>query len=291
MCGIAGIYNKSDFYSKEQMTKLVQAMCDKLVHRGPDDAGVWVSNDGKCALGHRRLSIIDLSPQSHQPIVSHKAGLAFNGEVYNYVELAKKLNDKGVSCNSHSDTITLLIGLDDAAENFITELDGMFAFAYYNQISGQLLLARDPFGEKTLYYTEINGCTFFASEIGAFNVIPDFVGEVTPDHLSLYLYFQFPPAPYTIFANVFKLSQGSYKRFSMHGASTETRYFMPEFNGANVESESTVLETLDNVLSESLQRRLRSDVSLGAFLSGGIDSSTVVSLITQSLVEKLIPIQ
>jgi asparagine synthase (glutamine-hydrolysing) len=133
MCGIAGIYNRQGVYSKEQMASMVQSMCDKLVHRGPDDAGVWVSDDGQCALGHRRLSIIDLSTQAHQPIVSNKAGLTFNGEIYNYVELAKKLNDKGLNFNRNSDTHTLLAGLDNTAENFITELDGMFAFAPNNR--------------------------------------------------------------------------------------------------------------------------------------------------------------
>jgi len=264
------------------MQGYVNAMCEKLSHRGPDDAGVWVSADEQCVLGHRRLSIIDLSAQSHQPVAHQDNGLTYNGEIYNYVELANKLKKKWVPCHAFSDTHTLLSGLDYSKEQFITELDGMFAFAYYDAAKKELLLARDPFGEKPLFFTEIQGALFFASELGAFNAIPEFCGEVTPDNLSLYLYFQCPPAPHTIFSNVFKLSPGSYKRFSASTNYPETKYFSPEFsNKALPKSEGTALARVEDSLSLSLERRLRSDVSLGAFLSGGIDSSTVVSLITQ----------
>jgi asparagine synthase (glutamine-hydrolysing) len=282
MCGIAGILKGESHYSEQQMTEFVNAMCQTLVHRGPDNQGVWMSDDKQCVLGHRRLSIIDLSNKSHQPIASQQAGLTFNGEIYNYIELAQQLHAKGLNRQANSDTQTLLAGLDDSSENFITKLDGMFAFGYYDQVRQQLLLARDPFGEKPVYFTEINGAIVFASEITAFNAIPDFVGQVTADHLSLYLYFQYPPAPYTIFANVFKVSPGSYKRFSANQAYPEISYYSPEF-GARTSSLNKVdaTQVLDSVLSESLQRRLRSDVSLGAFLSGGVDSSTVVSLIAK----------
>lgn len=282
MCGIAGILKRTSTLSEHQMQAYVSAMCDKLAHRGPDNSGTWTSSDGQCVLGHRRLSIIDLSAQSHQPMVGKRSGLTFNGEIYNYVELAAQLTAKGVEVNTFSDTHTLLSGLDNSQEQFITYLDGMYSFAYYDEALGSLLLARDPFGEKPLYYTEIKGALFFASEMGAFSVIPEFEGLISKDTLSLYLYLQSPPAPHTIFANVYKVSPGAYRRFSSAYAYPETQYYAPEFSPQDTgATEQSVVAKLEDKLCVSLERRLRSDVSLGAFLSGGIDSSTVVSLITQ----------
>lgn len=287
MCGITGLLDLSGRHPPEHSVDIVRKMLDAIQHRGPDDWGIWSSPDGRCVLGHRRLSIIDLSAAGHQPMTANDStyAITFNGEIYNYQELRAELSAKGEVFSGQSDTEVLLTGMIRENLEFIKKIDGMFAFAFYNVIENTLTLARDAFGEKPLYYTFFNGYFAFSSELHALEQLPNFKRRISRQAIAEFLQFQYVPAPGTIYDGCHKLPPAHSMIVSGNGHSVLNRYYA--FSAGSQEDDSRSLDDradeLEEILLRSLRRRLISDVPLGAFLSGGVDSSTVVALITRRL--------
>lgn len=288
MCGIAGLYSfQGHIQYLEGQMHLVQQMTDRIRHRGPDADGVWVDDQGRCALGHRRLSIIDTSDAGRQPMHWNNGewSISFNGEIYNFNELKSELQTQGVVFHGRTDTEVLLAGLAIWGDKVFQRLDGMFAFAAFHHPSGEMILARDPFGEKPLYYFQTaTGGLAFASELQCLEIVPGFSAEICPDALSELLMFQYIGAPRTIYRQVHKLPPGHFMR--VKGSSVETHryfHFQPGAQGFSGESRAALADELEDILVRSLQRRMIADVPLGAFLSGGVDSSTVCALARRKL--------
>lgn len=291
MCGIAGFITNEPFVPAELHAR-VKRMTDRLVHRGPDDSGTWADPAAGVALGFRRLSIVDLSPAGHQPMTSASGRyvIVFNGEVYNFPELRRDLESRNHIFRGHSDTEVMLAaisewGLEPAAKRFV----GMFAFALWDCREQTLHLVRDRLGIKPLYYG-LSGDTFlFGSELKALRANPAFVPEIDRNALALFFRHQYVPQPHSIYKGIQKLAPGfilTLKKSSsgLLDRPTGHSYWSAKevaeqgagdlFRGT--EREAT--EALDVLLREAIGLRMVADVPLGAFLSGGIDSSTVVSL-------------
>jgi asparagine synthase (glutamine-hydrolysing) len=265
-------------------------MAETLAHRGPDDAGEWVDGRVGVALGHRRLAILDLSPAGRQPMVSADGRyvIAYNGEVYNFSELRTELAQAGVTFRGHSDTEVLLEAISQwGLQRALRRVNGMFAFALWDRAEQTLSLARDRFGEKPLYYGWVGRTFVFASELKAIRAYPAFKAEVDRAALALFLRLGYIPAPYSIFQGLNKLLPGTVLtvRAADRGSErTPIPYWSLEeviaqglrdpFRGTEVEA----VTMLDGLLREAIQLRMVADVPVGAFLSGGIDSSTVVAL-------------
>lgn len=285
MCGITG------FWAKEKAKEgLALQMAARIQTRGPDDSGDWHSKDGSLALAHRRLSIVDLSPAGHQPMVSdcQQHVLAFNGEIYNHEDLRADLEAElgVVQWRGHSDTEVLLCGLRHwGVELTLFKLNGMFAFAYWSERDKALFLARDRMGEKPLYFGKQNGTFLFGSELKALRAHPSFSSDIDRDALALYMRHNYIQAPYSIYQNIHKLKPAHYVVVSNHGQNiSEQRCYWDLKEIANhglanqVTDESQALDDLDGLLKDSVKRRMMADVPLGAFLSGGYDSTTVAAL-------------
>jgi asparagine synthase (glutamine-hydrolysing) len=294
MCGFAGFLGGDN--SKPVAMKLLQSMTDTIIHRGPDDGGEWFDEEKQIGLGHRRLSIVDLSIAGHQPMASYSGRfiIAFNGEIYNHLELRELLNNKiDNQWNGHSDTETLLAGFEVwGIEETIKKSIGMFAFSVWDKSKQTLILGRDRLGEKPLYYGWQNGILLFGSELKALRSHPDFENEINRDALTLYLRHFYIPAPYSIYKNIYKLLPGQLlevnplnknMNFIEYWSFNEVVNDKGErqFKG---DAEQAVLG-LESVLKASIKQQMIADVPLGAFLSGGVDSSTVVALM-QSLSDK-----
>jgi asparagine synthase (glutamine-hydrolysing) len=261
----------------------VRAMSRCIAHRGPDGEGVWLSPSGRACLAHRRLSIIDLATGA-QPMVDDESGLAlvFNGEIYNYRELRTALAADGARFTTTSDTEVLLRGLRARGAEVLQDLRGMFAFAAWDERRGELLLARDRVGKKPLYYVVDDGCLYFASTLRALRQSSARRWPVDPAMVERYLALGYVPAPETIYEGVHKLSAGSLLRVRVGGAPEVERYWdladePPPFTG----SFDDAVDQLDSLLGEAVSLRLRSDVPLGVFLSGGIDSSLIAAMATR----------
>jgi len=267
-----------------------------LNHRGPDDSGVWVDAEYALALGHRRLSILDLSPAGHQPMLSPcgRYVLVFNGEIYNHLHLRKQLEQSSQApiWRGHSDTETLLAGFVAwGVEDTLLMTDGMFAFALWDRHEYRLMLARDRFGEKPLYYgwagTGENEAFLFGSELKALRAYPGFNNAVDRSALALYLQYCYVPAPYSIYERIFKLQAGCIlsldrEQFSHKQVSIKPYWKLQKViaDGAQqtITDERQAIDLLDKTLHEAVGLQMVADVPLGAFLSGGIDSSTIVAL-------------
>jgi len=292
MCGITGFLTSSAD-SEFEMKVVVARMADQLVHRGPDDSGVWVDRQAGVAFGHRRLSILDLSPDGHQPMHSESGRyvIVFNGEVYNFAELRSTLESMGHRFRGHSDTEVMLAaieqwGIDEALPLF----NGMFAFAVWDRKQRQLHLVRDRLGEKPLYYGWMGQTFLFGSELKALVAHPEFKDELNRDALALYLRYNCIPAPYSIYRGVKKLPPATKLTLAlsnMHSMPSPRSYWSAEevvrrgleepFDG----SEKEAIAALDALLRDAVKMRMVADVPLGAFLSGGVDSSTTVALMQQ----------
>lgn len=286
MCGIAGILNLQGRLSPGQMREAAERMARRMSHRGPDDQGIWLSPDNRCVLVHRRLSIIDTSPASHQPMArGTRHWLTYNGELYNFQDLRDEMQTQGEAFATRGDTEVFLAGLVRQGPWFLTRVDAMFALALYDAAAGELLLARDAFGEKPLYHTTQNGVFAFASELSALTMLPDFDAGISVDAIATYLTLQLMPAPATIYRSCRKLPAGSYMRVGSNGPADPVRYyeFIVDGQRAATASLDEQADELEELLLCSLRRRLISDVPLGAFLSGGVDSSTAVALVTKRL--------
>ncbi len=209
MCGIAGVISTDPRDDGPSLGNSIQAMTDVLAHRGPDDSGVWLDADLGVALGHRRLSVIDLSPLGHQPMVSADGQfiLSYNGEVYNFQELKAELAALGYPFKGHSDTEVLLAGFAHwGVHETLRRSDGMFALAVWDRKTRRLTLARDRAGKKPLYYGWCGNRFFFASELKSIRAHPDFVAEVDRDTLALYLCYSWLPRPHTIYRGLYQLN-------------------------------------------------------------------------------------
>jgi asparagine synthase (glutamine-hydrolysing) len=278
MCGIVGKYN---FATNEVVSpELIRTMCDVISYRGPDDSGVYT--DGPIGLGHRRLSILDLSPLGHQPMFSSDGRLCIthNGEVYNFQELRSDLIKKGYSFASNCDTEVILCLYQEYGEDCLNYMRGMFAFAIWDKEKRSLFLARDRIGKKPLFYYLDGKRLIFASEIKS--ILTDPVVNKEINYQAFYDYFKhmYVPDPKTIYKRIHKLEPGHCLTCSESGIS-EREYWDISFAGNHKGEIAEISGELLSVLSESVRLRMISDVPLGAFLSGGIDSSAIVALMAQ----------
>lgn len=298
MCGIVGFIGPQHSQNCED---IIVSMTNSLIHRGPDDWGVWSHSELGIVFGHRRLSIIDLSPEGHQPMIS--AGgryvITFNGEIYNFEFLRAELLNEGFTFRGRSDTEVMLAAFERwGVAPSIEKFTGMFAFAVLDLQERVLVLARDRLGEKPLYYGYHADTFLFASELKALTYYPHFDAQVNRAALVQFMEYGYVPSPLSIYQHIYKLSPGAFlkiplddlRQFAKHlspypdevGAkyrptkywSLQEVYRAPVYEG----SEEDAIQTLDSLLKQAVRGQMISDVPLGAFLSGGIDSSTIVSL-------------
>lgn len=290
MCGIAGYIDPAGIGNTDHITSMVKA----LSHRGPDSGGTWIDKEGGCALGHRRLSIIDLSPAGSQPMSSRDGNLIliFNGEIYNHKIIRKELNEieTGIEWRGGSDTETLLEGFARwGIPATLRKCTGMFAFALWNRSMRTVTLGRDRIGEKPLYYGWSNQILLFASELKAMKKHPSFNEAINRHALALYLKYSYVPAPFSIYQKYFKLQPGAIITFSAQNQNASPTYYWEakkiiadcernRFSGSLTDA----IENLERLLTDSIRNQMIADVPLGAFLSGGVDSSTIVGIM-QSL--------
>ena len=302
MCGICGILNYGNAVDTFD-TSLLARMSDSIAHRGPDDSGTFVSQGRKAGFGFRRLSIVDLSPAGHQPMHSPDGNvtLMLNGEIYNHLVLRRELESLGYRYRSRSDTETVIFAYQQYGLDFVHKLLGMFAVAIWDEGRRRLVLARDRIGIKPLYYTFTNGNFIFGSEIKAILQHPDVHREMDEETLEQYLTFLIPPAPTTMFKNIYKLEPGHRMVIDSRGNVEKERYWEPvplgrepsiDIEGNPVSdsvfrprhseiSEDECVRTIRQLLKQSIKDRMMSDVPFGVFLSGGIDSSTNVALMAE----------
>ena len=296
MCGLSGIIS-----SKSQDASAIQRMCDAMPHRGPDSAGIWFNPEKTVALGHRRLSILDLSPEGHQPMTSPSGRyvMVFNGEIYNFQTLKIAVEKTGFAgpWRGHSDTEILLACFEHfGIEKTLQMSNGMFAIAVYDTVTHTLTLARDRMGEKPLYYGMLGQTLYFCSELKSIKaVVPDQL-KIYPPALGLYIRHGYVPQPWSIYENIYKLQPGHLLEIKCAQITTEP--FTPDkarpywsiytsaYQGIQkpyLGTEDAAIQELENQLTESVRLRMIADVPLGVFLSGGYDSSLITALMqTQS---------
>src|SRR5216684_8364717 len=260
-------------------------MCDAIRHRGPDEDGFYFK--GPVGLGMRRLAIIDLK-SGQQPIHNQdrNAWIVFNGEIYNYRELREKLEKLGHTFYTNSDTEAIVHAYDQYGADCPRHLRGMFAFAIWDQRTKELFLARDRVGKKPILYAHVNGKLIFGSEFSALLLHPDIGRDVDNEAIHHYLSFMCVPAPLTAYRAIRKLEPGHSLRWR-NGEIRIERYWQPDFSRKLKISEAEAGERLIEILREAVRLRLISDVPLGAFLSGGIDSSAVVALMSEESSERI----
>lgn len=306
MCGIAGFLTV-DTRLLESPSEAARRMAAAIAHRGPDDCGAWSDADAGVALGHRRLAILDLSPAGHQPMRSDSGRyvIAFNGEIYNHLEIRRELEALGRApvWRGHSDTETLLASFEQwGIESTLKRTVGMFAIALWDRSKRTLHLARDRMGEKPLYYGWTRSGFVFGSELKALRALDDSPFEVSRGALAQYLRFMYVPAPRSIYENVFKLEPGCRLALrtpapssppaqplrppAKHGSVELHRWWslgeqVEVGAGTAIDDEVEVLDRLDSALRDAVRLQSLADVPLGAFLSGGVDSSTIVALMQQ----------
>ena len=291
MCGIAGFVG-GDWSSSVGIGTTLARMNETLRHRGPDQADVWIDSTSRVAMGFNRLAIIDLTPAGYQPMQSASGRfiIAFNGEIYNHVDLRDELaaNGRAQNWRGHSDTETLLAAIESwGIRAALERATGMFAFALWDRHEKRLVLARDRLGEKPLYCGRQHGADvfFFASELKAIARHPAFRSEVDRDALTLFFRYNYIPAPFTIYRGIAKLLPGHF--LTLDAATAEPR-IEEYWSGAQVAesgiadpldlSPEEMVDALEQRLETAVGRQMIADVPLGAFLSGGVDSSTVVAL-------------
>ncbi|WP_204105121.1 MULTISPECIES: asparagine synthase (glutamine-hydrolyzing) [Spirulina sp. CCY15215] len=288
MCGITGFWNLSGDNSPDRLQEIVEKMSFRLFHRGPDAGGSWVDENAGIALGHRRLSILDLSPEGHQPMLSRgdRYVIIFNGEIYNFLTLRKELAQLGHHFRGHSDTEVMLAsfcqwGIEGVVKRFI----GMFAFALWDRQEKVLHLCRDRMGEKPLYYGWMGKTFLFGSELKSLKIHPDWCGEIDRNALALLLRHNYINAPHSIYKNIYKLPPGTLLSLKQGEERPEPIPYwslqnVAEYGAANPFSgnKREAIAQLDILLRDAIAQQMVADVPLGAFLSGGIDSSLIVAL-------------
>ena len=296
MCGIAGYVGPAWFVDAESVERQLKAMVDTLTSRGPDSTGYWSDVENTIALAHRRLSIVDLTTAGHQPMASPSGRyvITFNGEIYNHIDLRKQLTagcSSQINWHGHSDTETLLAAIENwGLEQTLRRSTGMFAIALWDKQERVLSLARDRLGEKPLYCGWQQGAFLFGSELKALKPHPAFIGDIDRGAIALQLRHNYVPAPFSIYKGIGKLPPGTILRLDASaiarkdGIETATPYWSltdavahgqaDPYTGTNAEA----IEALDQLLRSTIAQQMMADVPLGAFLSGGIDSSIVVAL-------------
>lgn len=293
MCGIAGILEwgrlaRPDRRRDPQQSPLlpaVRAMAASLSHRGPDDSSAWASSGGFCALGHTRLEVIDLETGG-QPMGNEDdtVQVVFNGEIYNFRELRTELENAGHRFRSRSDTEVLAHGYEEWGEELPGRLDGMFAFGVWDAKQNRLFLARDRAGKKPLFVYEDESRLAFASELKALLSLPGLDDALEPEAFPLYLAYGYVPTPATFYRRIRKLSPSTWLSVEGDGAKRQGRYWRLDFSALPVR-DAQAGKALRSLLARAVEKRLVSDVPLGAFLSGGIDSTIVVGLMSQLMSE------
>ena len=285
MCGVAGFWRAP---LSDADGAALRRMTDAVRHRGPDDEGHWCDPDAGIALGHRRLAILDLSATGHQPMVSGSGRyvIVFNGEIYNFQDLRAELEQAGGRFRGHSDTEVLLAAIERwSPTGALQRAAGMFAFALWDRTSRTLFLARDRLGEKPLYYGWMGNTLLFGSELKALRAHPAWHGEIDRDALALYVRYGYVPAPYSIYRDIRKMLPGTLLKFRSPTTQPQAIPFWSARDAFEAGrshsvdgSEPEVIAALDAVLRRAVRQQMISDAPLGAFLSGGVDSSTVAAL-------------
>jgi asparagine synthase (glutamine-hydrolysing) len=288
MCGIAGFFKGSSVKLEDQKT-LLKRMSSTIQYRGPDSSGEWIDPDANIAVAHRRLSILDLSPAGHQPMISPSGRyvITYNGEVYNHLDLRSNLEN--INWKGHSDTETLLAGFDAwGITSTIKKTVGMFAMAVWDRECRELSLIRDRMGEKPLYFGWQQDTFLFASELKPLRVHPSFLGDIDRDSLNLYLRHGYITAPYSIYRGISKLIPGTILTIDFTTPRGELPDPVPYWSlydivksgreNTFIGSDKEAVDELEKILLRSVKGQMISDVPLGAFLSGGVDSSTIVAL-------------
>lgn len=281
MCGITGFISKNKNLPTAEREVLLDKMCRSIIHRGPDEQGTIVKD--AASLGMRRLSIIDLK-SGQQPIFDCSGNLAivFNGEIYNYQQLKQDLESRGHKFKTNSDTETIVHAYEEFGTDCVKHLRGMFAFAIYDFAQESLFIARDRVGKKPLFYSKTKGGNFvFGSELKTLLEHGEIEREIELSALDAYLNFGYVPEEFCIFKNVYKLAPGSFLIYKNGEIRTE-KYWDFEYSGvSNVKTEAEFIEILREKIKEAVKIRLISEVPLGAFLSGGVDSSSIVAMMSQ----------
>jgi asparagine synthase (glutamine-hydrolysing) len=281
VCGFVGWVSRDDGGVDPQ---LLRGMNNALRHRGPDDEGYWLH--ANVGLGHRRLSIIDTSAAGRQPLANEDGSVvvAFNGEIYNYLELTRQLAQSGHRFRTRTDTEVLVHAYEQWGSDFVTRLDGMFAFALHDQRARRMVLAVDPFGKKPLYYSLGSAGLLFGSELKAVEQHPACERELSLGSLARYLASDYVPSPRTIYRNCAKMRGGHTIEFSTQGCPRQLDqacYWSPGYGPGQPLGEEDAGEELKRLLREAVRKRLMSDVPLGVFLSGGLDSSSLLAVMSE----------
>jgi asparagine synthase (glutamine-hydrolysing) len=280
MCGIAGII---DFQARAISESLLQDLCAAMGHRGPDDRGTWKHHDAEWSVGfaHTRLAVLDVRPDARQPMTlpNKQQAIVFNGEIYNHRELRDQLDGP---FHTQCDTEVLLHAASRYGPEVSRRLDGMWAFGFVDADNHQGYLSRDPMGIKPLYYTIQNGRLAFASELGVLAAIPEIQCQIDPQAVALYLTLTCIPHPWTIYRNIYKLPPGHTLTFNASGCSESTRYLHLDHAQPPVSDYREATSQLRQRIEQSVRSQMIADVPLGAFLSGGLDSSIVAGCLSQS---------
>lgn len=296
MCGISGLWHSSTL-SSEELSALTRTMSEKLEHRGPDDSGMFVDSGTGIAFGHRRLSVVDLSARGHQPMTSSNGRyvITYNGEVFNYQKLHRELANQGATFLGHSDTEVIVTAIEHwGLERTLQRLTGMFAFGLWDREQRTLSLVRDRLGVKPLYYGWVGRTFVFASELKALCALPGFDNDINRAALALFLRHGYVPAPHSIFQGIYKLLPGTWlpiegrtvrQPLEAGALQSLTRTYwsareIAEYGTTHRsgQTDEQAVGELDELLRDAVKIRMEADVPLGAFLSGGIDSSTVAAL-------------
>lgn len=278
MCGIVGTFRRGTPVDVDVLNR----MRDTLMHRGPDDAGTWISPDGTIGLAHRRLSVIDLSPGSRQPMVdgTGQTAIVFNGEMYNFIELRQELHAKGHTFRTQSDTEVILAAYREWGDECLTRLQGMFSFCICDIEKRRLFVARDRAGEKPLFYYRSPGSIVFASELKAIMADPVFPRKLDMEGLNYYLMYGYIPGWKSILSDVRKLPAGHKMVYDVQNdvLSIDRYWKLPEADGCAPCSADELADELEALLEDAVKHQLIADVPLGVLLSGGIDSSIVTAI-------------
>lgn len=289
MCGIAGFID----FGRNTSLPVLQAMTDAMAHRGPDDAGYEIYDNSAASIGfgQRRLSILDLSPLGHQPMHAHDLVINFNGEVYNFKEIRKELEEKGYSFVSWSDTEVIIKGYHCWGLDIVNKLRGMFAFAIYDKQKEEVVFIRDRAGVKPLYYYWENDLFLFGSELKALYEHKGFKKDIDINSLALFLQYSYIPGQYCIFKHTHKLLPGHALTINLKTKELRTSKYWDVFDFYNKPkvqlSDQEAIDETDRLLKEAYEYRMVADVPVGVFLSGGYDSSSVAALLQTNRTEKL----
>lgn len=286
MCGIVGIVSFVESQSSKIISpQILRRMSDLVIHRGPDSNGQWISKSNVCGFGFRRLAIIDLSSAGNQPMITtdEKLCIVFNGEVYNYLDLRKELEERGYKFKSRTDTEVILYGYREWGERIVERLSGMFAFVIWDEESRLLFGARDRLGKKPLYYTLANNFFIFASEIKSILAHPQITKRVNFDEIPNYLNFGTSSNRKTLFENIFKIPPAHCFKLTSDGKFVVQRYWNPFAQLGKLDNITTeeASHEIIRLLRQAIKDRMISDVPFGVFLSGGIDSGLNVALMAE----------